>query len=372
MKFSIKKADVLNPLSVVATVSGLKSPGASPAESSRLTFTQSTMSILNANEANTIFVENIPISKVEGIEGCLDKVYSVNTKKLYSIIKGGGEEIPVVITDEKIEFGEGPRRYELSLTLPARKPIEEFKLKEVAIDASKFLSACQDSLRITSNTADNSEFVGTLFTDNRMISSDRNSVLVINQNEVGEDVALSTDLFACCLPKIKSPVYMGKGLDGQTIVLHYDNVTIYKTTLGPKMAKESVDRLINKTMKDKEQAVSITMNMSEFRERFRELKEIVEAEKYCLKMFPDSILISSGNSKSGNNQSDADGEVMVRAKSETPFEGLTAIFDFSHLNILTDLFDGDTKLYILHEDKAVKFLVVEACEKLFIFRPKVA
>jgi len=366
MKFKVLKNDIVDQIGLVSIVSGLKSVGASPAESSCLMFTPTTLRIFNSNEANAILVENIPITAVEGIDEVVDKCLMVNTKKLSSIIRGSGEEILVTVSQDKITVGEGKRKYDLSLFSVERKEVPDFKLNDQKIETKKVLKDLQHSLKVTNSTEQASEWSGTLFTGNKMLSSDKTSVLCITSDFFKEapDYLFSCDLFASCL-KGNEDFFVGTDSDNKKVVIRFGNVTLYKNKLAENFPKDTVLEYIEKAVGESEKSPKITVNVSDFSNKLREIRDIVEANDYQLEFKPDTISISNSNVGSG-----AEGSISLDVKSEATFEPVSALFAYNHLNALCELFDGDIVCYVVLRNKKIMYLLVNTEKKVFFFVPK--
>jgi len=366
MNFKVQKNDIVDQISLVNIVSGLKSVGAAPAESSCLMFTPTTMSIYNFNEANAILVENIPITNVEGIDEVVDKGIMVNTKKLSSIIKSSGDEILVNVSQDKITIGEGKRKYELLLFSIGRKEVPEIKLFDQKIETKKIIKDLQHSLKITNSMDQASEWSGTLFGGNKLLSSNKTSVLCITSEffKDAPDYLFSCDLFASCL-KGNEEFFVGTDVENKSIVIRFGNVTLYKNKLVENFPKDSVLSYIEKAVGESEKSPKITLNVAEFSNKLQEIREIVEANDYQIEFKPDSISISNSNVDRG-----AEGSISLDVKSEASFEPVTAPFDYHHLNALCELFDGDIVCYVVLRNKKVTYLLVNTEKKVFFFVPK--
>ena len=366
MNFKVQKKDIVDQIGLVNIVSGLKSVGAAPAESSCLMFTPTTLKIYNFNEANAILVENIPITDVEGLDDVVDKGIMVNTKKLSNIIKGSGDEILINVSQDKITIGEGKRKYDLSLFSIAHKEVPEIKLFDQKIETKKVLKDLQHSLKITNSMEQASEWSGTLFSGNTLLSSNKFSVLSITSEffKDAPDYLFSCDLFASCL-KGNEEFFIGTDSENKSIVIRFGNVTLFKNKLVETFPKESVLEYIKKAVEGSAKSPKITINVAEFASKLKEIREIVEATVYQLEFKPDSIIISNSNTGSG-----AEGSISLDVKSESSFEPVTAPFDYTHLTALCELFEGDVVCYMVLRNKIVTYLLVNTEKKVFFFVPK--
>jgi hypothetical protein len=365
MQFTVQKKDILKQIGLVNIVSGLKSVGASPSESSCLMFTPTTMVIYNFNEANAILVENIPIANVEGADAFVDKGLMVNTKKLSSVIKGSGDTIKFNVSQDKISIGEGKRKYDLSLFSIERREIPEIKLSDRVIETKAVLKDLQHSLKITNGSDNSTELSGTLFTGNKLLSSDRTAVLCVNSEFFGDapDYLFSCDLFSSCLEDETFSV--GQDTENKKIVVHFGNVTLYKTMLAESFPKESALGYMAKAIEGSTNSPKITLNVSDFSAKLNEIRSIVETNDYELEFKPDSIIISNGNAASG-----AEGSISLDITSTIPFEPVKALFSYAHLNTLCELFDKDVDCHLVLKDKKISYLLVNTEKKVFFFVPR--
>lgn len=362
--FIVNKKELTDKINLLAAVSSLKSLGASPAENSCFTFNGNTLSLSNNNEANGIIIENIPISEVNG--EIIEKGLMINTKKFASIIKGCGDNIKIIVNEQNIIIGEGKRKYELSLYSIEPKTLPSFKLNDKPIDLNKVTNTFKNSNMVTENYTESTDFSGTFFRENKAYSSDRSSVLVINDAAIESNIDLlfATDLFSVCLNKISDgELFLGLSEDKGKIVLNWGNVYIYKTLLHENY---KINAVIGRTKElETKQNFKVKLSLKEFTAKLKEIKEIVEAEEYTLAFTKDTLTITNRNLKSGT-----DGSVVmdIVCDKEVSYEGK---FTYLHLNILTNQFSEDEiEWTVLLEDNEIERVAVITAEKIYYFIQK--
>ena len=382
VKFSVEKKALSEATIMLAQVANLKSIGAAPAESSGIQLTPTTMILTNNNEANGIRVEGIPITVLDGNVGeHVEDVSMINTKKFASIVKGSKATINFLVTKDKIAIGEGNRRFDLAVysTPQVDAPVITFSDEKIQIkDVVKNLI---DSNLITENSTDITELAGTLLTGDKLISSDRISVLYIEHGglfcDEHNDMVIPADLFSACLSKTtEKEATIGITEGRNSVALQIGNITLTKCLMTSKYPKKQLYGHIDNTSKDiDESVVRATISLKEFMEKLHEIREIVEADDYYLKFLKDgSVSIENNNTKGG-----AEGTVYVDATvvmSDELGEEISGKFSYTHLDLFGKLFSGEENIE-LHSSignqgttKVLRFLAVKTQGRMFFCTPK--
>lgn len=387
VKFVVEKKVIGEATQLLNTVANLKSFGSTPAESSGLRLTPTTLSLTNINEANGVCVDNIPITIVEGdVAPHLDFSYMINTKKLDGVVRGSTAAVSITIGDGKLLIGEDKRKYELSMFSVPPKEIPEIKLFGYAVDIKKVLKSMEDVNYITANAQNISTLSGSLFCGKTVMASDRISALYINDGALinsddAVDRIMCTDLFAACLSRVEDAEAMpGLTEDGTRFVLKIGNTTIYKTLSAETFPKESLLKSVNGVTNNSTttRIVSATIKLNEFMDKLRELHAIVEAEDYHISYNRNgSLVIGNSNVRSG-----ADGRSVVDAQITMPedcaVDTIEAKFSYTHLELIGKLFRGTEEIKLFSgqakQNKAntIGYIAVASAEKMYFFTPKAA
>jgi len=385
VRINVQKSDLSEAAVLLSQVANLKSLGAPPSESSSVYLTPTTMMLMNNNEANSIVIENIPIEVVDGdINNHIDTAYMINTKKFASIIKGSKSIINILVTEDKIAIGEGSRRFDLSIFCTARKELPEIQFFDYSVDISKVVKNLSDADTITAKSSNITELSGTLFTGNHMYASDRISALFVENGGLFEgapedltDLVISTDLFSTCLSKTKEKeALVGFTNDQERVVLQFGNVTIAKRLIASKFPKEQMEVAVKNVKKGIESnSLSATINIKDFMNKLKEIREIVESDEYFIKIHKENyIAIENSNIKSG-----ADGQVIIDAQvvmGNEFGEFIGGKFAFDHLDLFSKLFSSEKEVVLFSAPGKVggdiipQYLAAEAGGKIFFCTPR--
>jgi hypothetical protein len=343
------------------------------------------MSLTNTNEANGVLVENIPITVEEGnIGDHVDQGYMVNTKKLASIIKGSKEKIALMVLPDKVIIGDEQRKFDLSIFNVDRKAPAPVNLFDYKIQIKDVLKNLSDAQAITENSEHISELFGTLFSEGRLMASDKLSALYIEKTGLLDsapkdlsDIVFSTDLFCACLTKTsEAEAMIGFTTDNQCVVLKIGNATIYKRLMENKFPKERILKAVTGVQESMNSgAFKATVSLADFLEKLHEIRDIVESDDYFVGFNKDNIItIESTNTKAG-----AEGKVIINAEVLLPAEigqSLVGKFAYVHLNLLGTLFSGVEKLE-LHSSlgrqgttTVMRYLATKADGKMFFATPR--
>lgn len=385
VKFYVEKKAMGEAAIMLAQVSALKSIGAPPSESSSIYLTPTTMTLINSNEANSIMVENIPLTILDGeVNEHIEQAYLINTKKFASIVKGCKSRVNFIITESNIAIGEGNRKYELAVYSAAKKDLPAMSLFDYKVDIKEVLKNLVDTDLITAQSVNITELAGTLFTGNNMAASDRLSALYIENGGMLAgapdniaDIIITTDLFAACLSKTKEEnAVIGFTDDKQSVVMKLGNITLAKRLLTSKFPKKQILASVNNIKKGIEKGgLKATISLKEFMDKLHEVREIVEADDYIIKFKRDGTLsIENSNVKSG-----AEGMVVIDATvtmSQEAGDEIGSKFAYIHLDMLGKLFSGEDNVELHSSMGAVdgvqvlRYLAVKTDGKVFFCTPK--
>ena len=385
VKFSIEKKNLETATGLLNVVANLKSVGATPSENSGICLTPTTLILSNMNESNGVFIENIPFTVLDGSASThLEECYMVNTKKLDSMVKGSGKDVIITILEDKIVIGEGKRIFELSMYKTARKTAPETQQLGHSVPLDKVLLNMTYTDAITQNISNRGDLAGTLFTEGGMLASDKISALYIKDsfmfnNEPHQDMVLTTDLFAACASKIKQATAIpAVTVDGTRFVLLFDNIMLCKSIRTDVFPKDGIKRSVTRSQEAAEGKVpnvSAKISVSDFSNKLKEMRSIVEAEDYVIEyQTSGQVLIKSANASQGTG-----GEELVDA--EVVFNGIAASsmsakFSFLHLDLISRLFsDKETILLISKIENVSKKpvlgnMAILDADRCYVFLPK--
>jgi len=388
IKFSVEKRALERATALLSQVSGLKSVGATPSETSGLTLTASSISLSNINEANGVLIENIPVTIMDGqISDHLGSTYMVNTKKLDSVVRGSGASVFFCIEESKIVLGENKRRYELAMFSTERVEPEETKSLGYKVKIKDLVSSLGDAWCITENAQNSAVFSSSLFSGTTVMSSDRNSILNIEHGGLfGEglpDLMMAPDLFASCLTKVQAEeAEPGFTADSKRFVLKFDNITLYKTLTVEKFPKVTFQDHVSKIRQAAKSELATTtvlkaeVNLLDLKTKLKEIHSIVEADKYHLTYLKSGAVKISNHNIKGGAEGTATVDARLTVSPETP-DGLSAIFSYRHLELISELFpagkDQTVTLLALLDAKSrvpvIKWIAVYSEAKSYCFTP---
>jgi len=387
VKFTVEKKNIESATSLLNVVAGLKSVGATPSESSGITLTPGIVMLSNMNESNGIFISSIPIAVTEGeIASHLESTYMVNSKKLDSIVRGSGKEVVFSIMEDKIIIGEGKRVYELALYKVPRKEIPETQELGHTVVLDKVLVNMSNSDAVTKNIINRADLAGTMFTAGGMLASDKISALHIKnsnlfENAEHQDMIITTDLFAACASKIKQANAMPAiTTDGKRFVLLFDNIVLCKSIRTEKFPIVGIRTAISKSQEaldGKVPNITAKISVSDFNNKLKEIRSIVESEEYILELNPTHISIKSSNSQQGTG-----GEEIVDA--EVKFSGIeipsiASKFSFVHLELIGKLYSAKEDIVLIARIEGIEgigkkpvisSIAIMGEEQSFVFLPK--
>ena len=384
VKFSVEKKALEEAAVMLVQVAGLKSIGAPPSESSGIYLTPTTMTLVNSNEANSVMVEDIPITVGDGdINAHIEQAYMINTKKFASIIKGSKVSVNFLITESKVAIGEGNRRFDLAIFSAPKKELPAINLFDYKVDVKEVLKNISCADLITAQASNITELSGTLFSADKMFASDRLSALYIEKGGLFagapemEDIVVAPDLFSTCLSKTKEKeVLVGFTEDKQRVVLKFGNVTLAKGRLTSKFPKEDLLKAVLGVQTTiKKGVLKATVSLNEFVEKLHEIREIVESDEYHIKFNREgTIEIANNNLKSGT-----EGTVVVDATvtmGDDLGDEIGGKFAYAHLDLFGKLFSGEDNVE-LHSSvgvqgtsKVLRYLAVKTDGKVFFCTPK--
>lgn len=364
LKFTIEKKKLDKATALLNQVSGLKSVGSTPAESSGITLTPTTVTLTNINDANAIVIENINFNLLEGdVSQHLAHTYMVNTKKLDSIVKGCKQLVTFCITDAHILITEGKRKFELAMFKTIRQESIDTTIFTDKVNLSKVIKNLAATSEITSLSSNFSDSAGILITPKALLATDRACALAIFDHGLFTeadtqsatypgDMILIPDLFAACAAKIdtEEEAYIGVSTDFRRFVLRFSNIILMKALRTDSFPKVKIQRAIEEVYNNDERVenmVYMNINPKEFMDKLKDLRSIVEAEEYFITLTKDGTLqLSNSNNKNGT-----EGSVVVEGTPlgfpvNIPEDSIGAKFAYAHLDTIGTLFQGLEKITV--------------------------
>lgn len=384
VQFSIEKDALKDVVAILAQVSALKSPGASPSESSSLRLSPTMLSITNMNQSNGAVVENIPITVEKGDIGpYLEKGYMVNTKKLASIVKGCGGTVKFMLDqkESKLAVGESNRRFDLAFYTVESDPPLEITFLDKKVPVQDILQHFSDADMITEMASEILSLSGVFFTQNEMLASDNYSGLHVSDVHFldsvvpeGTDVFIGTDLFSTCLSRTnEEEALLGFTPNAQRLAVKIGNVTIYKTLQTYEFPKAQIQKIIQRVENPNEKKVVIRAKIpiKDFSEKLHELREIVETDEYYITLKANTVVINAANDRRGAEGCIILNPVEVEIPAGSGITELTAKFSYAHLGLFSRLFPGQDLLDMYaavitkNTEHTMEYLAAKSGNKLF-------
>lgn len=387
LQITVNKKEISEATVMLAQVSALKSPGATPAENSCMNLTPTTMSLSNINEANAVLAENIPIVVTSGDIGpYCDKGFMLNTKKLAAIVKNSSKEMIFTVDEDRghVLISSGRSSYTLEYYNTDKKPLHDVNLFNYTIQVKDILKTLQHTNGVTSRTSTVSYLSGTLFDKSDAYCTDKITGLYLKRSilfdaapDTLKDVLISTDLFAQCLSKTEEETAMpGITPSGDRIALRFKNITLFKRIMADSFPKDKFLRAlqsIKETATDK--LVIATIKTKDLMDIIKETHGIVEADAYNLTFEQTEIRISNSNARVG-----AGGATAIDAKDVTippsVDKAIGGLFDISALLFIGEIFGESEEVTIKGSvgtyggNVALGFIAIETEEAFYFAIPK--